>query len=97
MHLEESMLLRMLRNIIPKIIQERKAILSRILPDDFHSHPRIQADVTSKESIEQLVNEVSKKEKYINLLSTLFCKVVLIYSQRRRCRWSKSISYPYRW
>jgi macrodomain Ter protein organizer (MatP/YcbG family) len=34
------------------------------------SHSSIQVDVTSKESIEKLVEEVSKKEKYINLLST---------------------------
>ena len=33
------------------------------------SHSRIQADVTSKESIEKLVEEISKEEKYINLLS----------------------------
>jgi hypothetical protein len=30
----------------------------------------IQADVTSKESIEQLVQEIEKREKYINLLSS---------------------------
>jgi len=34
------------------------------------SHSRIQADVTSKESIEKLIEEISKEEKYINLLST---------------------------
>ena len=37
-------------------------------PPNSNPDSRIQADVTSKDSIEELVREISKREKYIDLL-----------------------------
>ena len=46
-----------------------------IIPYDLYlliSNFSVQADVTSKESIEKLVKEIEKQEKHIDLLCLLF-------------------------
>jgi len=58
----------MQQNTIPRTIPEVRERLSRTILDFLVTDFSIQADVTSKDSIEELVKEIEKHEKHIDLL-----------------------------
>ena len=62
----------MQQNTIPKTIQGVRERLFRTILYLLISDFSVQADVTSKESIEKLVKEIEKQEKHIDLLGLLF-------------------------
>ena len=59
----------MQQNSTPKTIQGVRERLFRTILYLLISDFSVQADVTSKESIEKLVKEIEKHEKHIDLLS----------------------------
>jgi enoyl-[acyl-carrier-protein] reductase (NADH) len=62
----------MQQNTIPKTIQGVRERLFRTVLYFLVTDFSVQADVTSKESIEKLVKEIETHEKHIDLLGLLF-------------------------
>ena len=59
-----------LRQAVARSYRRQSEVLY-VLPDNLLNRTRIgPCDVTSKEDLEKLVQEISKKEKHLNLLST---------------------------